>query len=98
MEKEPQSREGDIAFLLISIRELQIQLESCFNVVESLGQNPEVQQTYAEETLPLTWDYELLTEELHSVLLEHFAWEKITNQPINLSFRRAYKELKLAKE
>lgn len=82
----------EIAFLLTQVVELQSQLENCHAAIMAMS-DTDLQKVYAQETIPLTTDYELLTGLLEEALENHFKWEKENNEPINLAFRRTHKQL-----
>lgn len=88
------NRENDINYLLIEVIELQYQIKKCHSVIKALEKEKELQKIYAEEIMPLVWDYDRIIEELGRCLEEHFLWEKENNVPTDLNYQKLSRVIK----
>lgn len=89
-----QQKVSKIEYLIGEARNLYYVVFNCNHMIDKLEGEPELQESYIEETLPLIQEHNQILEELLKEFEDYFVLEKVEGAPINFRYRRLYTEMK----
>lgn len=89
-----QQKVSKIEYLLGEARNLYYVVFNCNHMIDRLEGEPELQENYIEETLPLIQEHTAILEELFKEFEEYFELEKKEGAPINFRYRKLYTVMK----